>query len=275
MATVLAFDREMASEYGITAALLYQELKRKQHYWESQDKLNDGFFWCDQGAIAEWLLVHHNTIGKAAKTLEDAGLIEKKISYKPGTLTPTTWWKVVEKSEIPPKVIACNPSKSDFHIKAENTPSYTTAPAAIAVRMKPSALRQELARIFKAKDPSVKQSNQSVAKLQERIDDDSLIIKAARKMKAQAPIEINGKMWKPDYFWFVNPDKTDVVTKRIIEAVKSELTEEELSPWDKKRYDLAIALGEAKDYDECRENWGQILAKIISTPEYRELENDR
>lgn len=124
MGTILAFDREMASEYGITAALLYQELKRKQHYWESQDKLNDGFFWCDQGAIAEWLLVHHNTIGKAAKTLEDAGLIEKKISYKPGTLTPTTWWKVMEKSEIPPKVIACNPSKSDFHIKS-NTPSTT------------------------------------------------------------------------------------------------------------------------------------------------------
>lgn len=124
MGTILAFDREMASEYGITAALLYQELKRKQHYWKLQDKLKDGFFWCDQGAIAEWLLVHHNTIGKAAKTLEDAGLIEKKISYKPGTLTPTTWWKVVEKSEVPPKVIACNPSKSDFHIKS-NTSSTT------------------------------------------------------------------------------------------------------------------------------------------------------
>lgn len=124
MATVLAFDREMATEYGINAALLYQELKRKQHYWGSQGKLEDGFFYCDQGEIAEWILVHPNTVGKAAKVLEDAGVIEKKVSYRPGTLTPTTWWKVVEDSESTPEVISNTHSKSDYHIKS-NTSSTT------------------------------------------------------------------------------------------------------------------------------------------------------
>ena len=116
---VLAFDREMAVKYGVTAALLYQELKRKQHYWESQGKLEDGFFWCDQGAIAEWILVHHNTIGKAAKDLEEAGLIERKVSYKPGTSTPTTWWRVI--SEFTPNVISSNHNESDFYIKADTS----------------------------------------------------------------------------------------------------------------------------------------------------------
>lgn len=121
MATVLAFDREMAAELGVNAALLYQELKRKQHYWKSQGKLEDGFFYCDQGEIAEWILVHPNTVGKAAKALEDAGYIEKKVSYRPGTLTPTTWWKVVDDSESTPKVISSNHSESDYHIKSNTS----------------------------------------------------------------------------------------------------------------------------------------------------------
>lgn len=115
---VLGFSRGMAAKYGVTAALLYQELKRKQHYWESQGKLDeDGFFWCDQGAIADWILVHPNTIGKVAKELEDAGLIEKKVSYRPGTLTTTTWWRVIP--ELNPKVDSGNHCESDSYIKAD------------------------------------------------------------------------------------------------------------------------------------------------------------
>lgn len=113
----LSFNRGMAAKYGVTAALLYQELKRKQHYWESQGKLEDGFFWCDQSAIAEWILVHPNTIGKAASTLEDAGLIERKVSYRPGTSVTTTWWRVIPESTQ--KVIPRNHNESDSYIKAD------------------------------------------------------------------------------------------------------------------------------------------------------------
>ena len=115
--SVLAFNRELAKELGIPAALLYQELQRKYYYWKSQGKLNDdGMFWCDQGAIAEWILVHPNTVSKAAKDLEEAGLIKKKISYRPGTVTPTTWWGLVI-SESTPNVISSNHTKCDYYNK--------------------------------------------------------------------------------------------------------------------------------------------------------------
>lgn len=116
---VLGFSRGMAEKYGVTAALLYQELKRKQHYWESQGKLEDGFFWCDQNTIAEWILVHPNTLSKAIKDLEDAGLIEKKVSYRPGTLTTTTWWRVIPGTTE--NVDSGNHRKSDSYIKADTS----------------------------------------------------------------------------------------------------------------------------------------------------------
>ena len=118
--TILAFNRELAKRVGVNAALLYQELQRKYFYWKSQGKLKNGMFWCDQGALAEWILVHHNTVGKLADKLEEEGLIVHKVSYRPGTLTPTTWWKVVN-PEITVKVDSGNHSDSDFHIKANTT----------------------------------------------------------------------------------------------------------------------------------------------------------
>lgn len=116
--TVLSFSREVAEQYGIAAALLYQELRRKYFYWKGQGKLNnEGMFWCDQGEIAKWVLVHPNTISKAAKVLEEAGLIVKKTSYRPGTLTPTTWWGLLI-SESTKNVISSNHTNCDFYIKA-------------------------------------------------------------------------------------------------------------------------------------------------------------
>lgn len=144
------------------------------------------------------------------------------------------------------------------------------------VRMKPTALRQQLSLIFKAKDVTKSRSLNAIRKLQEQFDDDQVILDAAKKMKSRGEIKFkDGTTWKADYFWFVNPDKTDAVVRGILRMVSSALSEEELSPWDKKRYDLAIKLGVARDYEDCRDNWGMILPKIISTPEYRELENDR
>ena len=104
--TILAFNRELAKELGISAALLFQELQRKHHYWKAEGKLNeDGEFWCDQKDIAEWILLHPNNVGVAAKKLEEAGLIIKRTGYRPNSTTPTTWWKVVI-SEINETVIS-------------------------------------------------------------------------------------------------------------------------------------------------------------------------
>lgn len=99
MASTLSFDREFAEQYGITAALLYQELRRKYYFWKKEKRLVDDFFWCEQETLADWLLISSRTIRNIIKTLEDAGLIEHKVSYRPGTRTPATWWRVIEKKK--------------------------------------------------------------------------------------------------------------------------------------------------------------------------------
>lgn len=168
--TVLAFNRELAQELGVPAALLYQELQRKYFYWKSQGKLNeDGMFWCDQGEIADWILIHPNTVGKAAKDLEDAGLIKKKVSYRPGTVTPTTWWGLLN-TESTPKVISSNHSKSDFYIKA-NTESDTEKEITKSEsRMKPEALYARVHSFFKGPNEMRKQKVEAIKKLQEEYE---------------------------------------------------------------------------------------------------------
>lgn len=266
------YNREDARTIGLVPAIVWNDmLDRAEHF-----DMNP--MWYDQCDAGERLGIPRQTINRAVKTLEDVGRIKTKLGYRPGTTTTTTWINIIsEESQTGDILDAQNEHPKDAQnehpiYKETNNDTDNTMSAP---RMKPSALRQELARIFKSSDPSKKQSTQSVAQLQERIDDDQLILKAARKMKAQSPIEINGRMWKPDYFWFVNPDKTDTVAKRIIEAVKEDLIEEEIPEGLREQYDVAIALGEAQDYNECRENWGKILPKIKFTDEYRRLTDGR
>lgn len=266
------YNREDARTIGLVPAIVWNDmLDRAEHF-----DMNP--MWYDQCDAGERLGIPRQTINRAVKTLEDVGRIKTKLGYRPGTTTTTTWINIIsEESQTGDILDAQNEHPKDAQnehpiYKETNNDTDNTMSAP---RMKPSALRQELARIFKASDPSKTRSTQSVAQLQERIDDDQLILKAARKMKAQSPIEINGRMWKPDYFWFVNPDKTDTVAKRIIEAVKEDLIEEEIPEGLREQYDVAIALGEAQDYNECRENWGKILPKIKFTDEYRRLTDGR
>lgn len=266
------YNREDARTIGLVPAIVWNDmLDRAEHF-----DMNP--MWYDQCDAGERLGIPRQTINRAVKTLEDVGRIKTKLGYRPGTTTTTTWINIIsEESQTGDILDAQNEHPKDAQnehpiYKETNNDTNNTMSAP---RMKPSALRQELARIFKSSDPSKKQSTQSVAQLQERIDDDQLILKAARKMKAQSPIEIKGRMWKPDYFWFVNPDKTDTVAKRIIEAVKEDLIEEEIPEGLREQYDVAITLGEAQDYNECRENWGKILPKIKFTDEYRRLTDGR
>ena len=266
------YNREDARTIGLVPAIVWNDmLDRAEHF-----DMNP--MWYDQCDAGERLGIPRQTINRAVKTLEDVGRIKTKLGYRPGTTTTTTWINIIsEESQTGDILDAQNEHPKDAQnehpiYKETNNDTDNTMSAP---RMKPSALRQELARIFKASDPSKTKSTQSVARLQECIDDDQLILKAARKMKAQPPIEIKGRMWKPDYFWFVNPDKTDTVARRIIEAVKDDLIEEEIPEGLREQYDVAIALGEAQDYNECRENWGKILPKIKFTDEYRRLTDGR
>lgn len=95
MGVILSFDRGLAEELGISAALLYQELLRKHLYWQKEEQLVQGEFWCDQGKIEDWLLMSHQTLQTAANRLEEAGLVIRRGGYRPNTSRKTTWWKVI------------------------------------------------------------------------------------------------------------------------------------------------------------------------------------
>lgn len=275
-------NRDLMLAVGVNESLVLGELASEYRYWRNANRLKDGvwFFSTDDNLDAR-LPFSKPTIRRAIDRLKELGVVETKLMGVPAK----RFFKIVV-NKIPGCSNFSNLGYSNFSSKNKEEEykrqKYNSTDSGAQhfeienqTRMKPSALRQELARIFKSTDPSKTQSTQAVARLQERIDDDSLIIKAARKMKAQSPVDINGHMWKPDYFWFVNPDKTDTVVKRIIAAVKADLTEEEIPEGLREQYDVAITLGEAQDYNECRENWGKILPKIKFTDEYRRLTDGR
>lgn len=236
------YNRDDARQFGVVPAIVWNDMLDRSEHFDTNP------MWYDQCDAGERLGIPRQTINRAVKTLEEVGRIETKIGYRPGTTVTTTWVTINdEESKLGDILDAQNEHPKDAQnehpILKETKKNDTDITMSSSVRMKPSALRQELARIFKASDPSKKVSSQSIARLQERIDDDSLIIKAARKMSKQDPIEIKGRPWKPDYFWFVNPDKTDTVAKRIIEAMKSELVEEDVDPRKKKLDDWLVAHG--------------------------------
>ena len=267
------YNREDARKFGVVPAIVWNDmLDRAEHF-------NMNPMWYDQCDAGDRLGIPRQTINRAVKTLEEYGRIKTKLGYRPGTTVTTTWVTInADDSELRDNLDAQNEHPKDAQnehpiYKETNNDTDTTMSA---VRMNQGAIRQELVRIFKIKsDPSPVRSRAAIAELQRRINDDALILKAARKMKDQEPIELNGHPWKPDYFWFVNPDKSDIVARRIVEAVKDDLIEDDIPDGLKERYDVAIKLGVATDYNDCRENWGMILPKIKFTDEYRRLTDGR
>lgn len=166
-AMTLSFSREFAQQYGMTAALVYQELYRKYFYWAGQGQLTDGFFWCDQKTIADWLLISTKTLGRAVKVLKDEGLIETETHYKPGSSETTTWWKVTKwNSSMSQNVHSCESGQNvPSHIKAD-----TKADTEEESRMKPEALYARVHSFFKGPNEMRKQKVQAIKQLQEEYD---------------------------------------------------------------------------------------------------------
>lgn len=86
-------------------------------------------------------------------------------------------------------------------------------------RMKPAVLYTRLKSIYHIrKDADKKNCIRAAEKLQEVFDDDT-IIEAASRFYSVDRLKPNrfedGTTWWPDFFWFLNPNKTDVVTQKI------------------------------------------------------------
>lgn len=170
----LSFNREFARRYGVSAALVYQEIYRKYFYWKAQGKLTDGFFWCDQKAMADWLLISRQTLSRVIKLLKDEGLIETETHYKPGSSETTTWWKVVEQdSSVTHDEAPCEVTQNvTSHIKAE-----TKADTEEESRMRPEVLYTRVHSFFKGPNEMRKQKVQAIKQLQEEyeLSDDTIL----------------------------------------------------------------------------------------------------
>ena len=122
----LSFSREFAKQYGVNAALVYKEIYRKYFYFLGQGQLTDGFFWCDQRVIADWLLMSRQTLNRVVNQLKEAGLIETETHYKPGTSETTTWWKIPNwESSKQQNVTSCGMSQNVTSYNKANTEADT------------------------------------------------------------------------------------------------------------------------------------------------------
>lgn len=142
----------------------------------------------------------------------------------------------------------------------------------------PKATMQALVRVFKHRGMyDHRKAEAGVAALLKAFDGDSdSILEGARLATKQKPfIRKDGTEWRPNFLWFTSPDNTDRVITWLEHKSMDALTEEEIPEGLREQYDVAIALGEAQDYNECRENWGKILPKIKFTDEYRRLTDGR
>lgn len=174
----LSFSREFAKQFGVTAALVYKELYRKQFYWAGQGKLVDGKFWCDQKVIADWLLISTKTLSRVIKLLKDAGLIDTETHYKPGTTETTTWWEVKKWDSESCQNVASNEMCQNVssYIKAD-TEADSEKESQSEERMKPEALYARVHSFFKGPNEMRKQKVEAIKKLQEEyeLSDDTIL----------------------------------------------------------------------------------------------------
>ena len=265
------YNKDDARQFGLVPAIVWNDmLDRSEHF-------NTNPMWYDQKDASERLGIEYHRVNRAVKTLEDLGRITTKGGYRPKSSVKTTWVTIndVEISNSnfrnEQNEISRNEQNENPILKETNNDTTTTG---CQQRMKPSALRDAIAREFKKRPTSPTQSRLATEKLQEQMSDDD-ILRVIKNRSKGTFTKKDGTTWEANPAWVFNPNNTGAFVTWASNLIEKLDAQEELTPWDQKRYDLAIKLGVAQDYDDCRDNWGMILPKIISTPEYRELENDR
>lgn len=85
-----------AKQYGVTAAILLNWFKNSYRHYKNKGELVDDMFWHDQKDIADEIAFGIKMLYNAIEVLEEAGIIRKKIGYRPGTTKKTTWWGFAE-----------------------------------------------------------------------------------------------------------------------------------------------------------------------------------
>lgn len=119
-ASTASFCVENARELGIPAALLLDKIVRLSKSTERKD----GFCWYTSKQFEEETSLKKDAFANAAKKLEDAGVVERKVTYIIGTMKKATHFRLLEKSEVrsePPSTSAVRPAFSEYNKNTINT----------------------------------------------------------------------------------------------------------------------------------------------------------
>ena len=207
------YNRQDARELGLAPAIVWNDmLDRSEHF-------NINPMWYDQKDAAERLGIPERSMNRAVERLVEAGRIEKKKGYRPGTTTSTTWVTIIEEESV-------GGSRNDDlavpilkETKENDTDtigiSNVKASSEETIRMKPEVLYTRTKSIFKQrKDIDRKQCVEGIRKLQERLEDEDILAFAsycATEARSKPLVGDDGREWHPTFFWFTDPNKTDKV----------------------------------------------------------------
>ena len=264
--------------------------------WDDRLSSTEKLLWADINTFDTWFKsldaaaeqfgVDKTWISKCLKHLKDLGYIEEVSNDGRNKI----WRALMDEScsgsttqscrkvqlSVAEKCNSQTEEKTEVGDKTYEIESSTITPQTPQRGASDTAIMQSLVRIFKHRgvyDRS--KARRGIRALLTAFDNDSeVILDAAHQATRQKPFtRKDGSVWRPNFLWFTSPDNTEKVVTWI--EHRSMGDDEEIPEGLREQYDVAIALGEATDYEDCADNWGMILPRIIATPEYKELTNGR
>lgn len=174
------YNREMAQEFGVITAIIYNDIEDKFDYYEREGELQDGYFYLSQTNRADALAIPRKSYGQGLSRLEEAGLIKKKVGYKPGTTIKATWVMLVREDER----ASFSLGENDQSRMGENDQSilYDTkepdSPAeSVSEGMRPEVLYSRVHSMFKGPHEMRKQKIEAIRTLKDtyQLSDDTIL----------------------------------------------------------------------------------------------------
>ena len=174
------YNREMAQEFGVITAIIYNDIEDKFDYYEREGELQDGYFYLSQTNRADALAIPRKSYGQGLTRLEEAGLIKKKVGYKPGTTIKATWVMLVREDER----AAFSLGENDQSRMGENDQSilYDTkepdSPTeSVSEGMRPEVLYSRIHSMFKGPHEMRKQKIEAIRTLKNtyQLSDDTIL----------------------------------------------------------------------------------------------------
>lgn len=96
----ISLNKSLIKNIGAIPAIMYSELCAKHNYFETNNQLKDGYFYCTIDSFKSEVGLSREEQDTAIKKLTKLGLIEKKVAKLKGDETPKRYIKIVDRFEL-------------------------------------------------------------------------------------------------------------------------------------------------------------------------------